>query len=87
METPKFDLKTKNGRKLFYSETRRQIQEIEKIQNLKEPGLLKLKIKIKLLSSNDGKVINNDDGFFKKIIFKIKQFFFTILNIYNERVK
>jgi hypothetical protein len=87
METPKFDLKTKNGRKLFYSETRRQIQEIEKIQNLKEPGLLKLKIKIKLLSSNDEKVINNDNGFFKKIFFKIKQFFFTILNIYNERVK
>jgi len=87
METPKFDLKTKNGRKLFYSETRRQIQEIEKIQNLKEPGLLKLKVKIKLLSSNDEKVINNDNGFFKKIFFKIKQFFFTILNIYNERVK
>jgi hypothetical protein len=85
METPKFDLKTKNGRKLFYSETRRQIQEIEKIQNLKEPGLLKLKIKIKLLSSNDEKVINNDNGFFKKIFFKIKQFFFTILNIYIMR--
>jgi hypothetical protein len=87
METPKFDLKTKNGRKLFYSETKKQIQEIEKIQNLKEHDLTKLKIKIKLLSSDDEKVITNEDGFFKKIIFKIKKIIFTILNIYNERIK
>ncbi len=81
--TPKFDLKTKNGRKLFYSETKRQILEIEKIQNLKESDLFKIKIKIRLLSSNDEKLINNEKGFFENIFLRLKSIFFTILNIYK----
>jgi len=53
------------------------------MQNLKESDLSKIKIKIRLLSSNEEKLINNENGFFKKIFLKLKNIFFTILNIYK----
>lgn len=82
MALPKYDNRDKISQKIFYSELKRQLDNIEKIEDRKERSRRMSKLKLDVYNAiyYDKNKIESEKSFFSLILIYIKQVIINIIN-------
>lgn len=82
MALPKYDNRDKISQKIFYSELKRQLDNIEKIEDRKERSRKMSKLKLDVYNAiyYDKNKIESEKSFFSLIFIYIKQVIINIIN-------
>jgi len=82
MSLPKFDMSNSTSQKIFYSELKRQLDDIDKIENKKERSrkMSRLKIDVYNAIKSGKKAAESKKSFIRYLIQVVKQVIFNLIN-------